>query len=221
MKNIAYILISLLVPLASIAQTDEEMAIKGKKIADDLAARNKAYSTIAASFTLTIESRQDKSTSDHEGTLLIKGNKYRLELLDMITYSDGNTVCTYLRNENEATYSSLDDSSSEEESITPMTILGSYGTNYKIRHVGTSTVDDGTLCDEVDLYPLDRASNITRVRLFVAQNSGNIKRVMQQCKDGVYYYVSIRDFYTNKTINDSEFVFNPQAFPGVNIVDLR
>lgn len=201
------------------AQTDAELSAMAKDLLDKMAAKNKSYKTIKATFTVTVDNKQAKTKADHDGTLSLKGDMYVLDILNAVTYFDGNTVCTWLREENEANISGIEDAG--EAAIGPMQILGSFDKGYKMRYIDNAAVD-GVPCAEVDLYPIDvKHNSISRVRLTIDRNSCTIKRIMQQGKDGTSYYVTIKSFDTNVDIPDSYFTFDASAHPGVEVVDLR
>lgn len=201
------------------AQSDAELSAMAKDLLDKMAAKNKSYQTIKTTFTVTVESKQAKTKTDHDGTLSVKGDMYVLDILNAVTYFDGKSVCTWLKEEKEANISGIEDAG--EAAIGPMQILGSFDKGYKMRYIDNTSVDN-VPCAEIDLYPIDvKHNNISRVRLTIDRNACVIKRIMQQGKDGTSYYVTIKTFETNVNIADSEFTFNVSAHPDVEIVDLR
>ncbi len=202
----------------TMAQTDEERSEIAKTYMEKVAKSNKSYSTINTSFTLTIDNKQQNTQDTHKGTLLIKGNKYRLNLMDNITYFDGTTICTWLVNDNEANISDVDENS--ETIVGPLQITNSFDKKYKMRYLQDTKVNNAN-CVEIDLYPIDRKTNITRVRLTIDKTNYTIKRIIQQGKDGMSYYVDITKFVTNENIADKEFSFDKAAHPDVEVVDLR
>lgn len=208
----------LLIASASIAQTDEERSEIAKTYMDKVTKKNKSYSTINTSFTLTIDNKQQNTKTNHKGSLLTKGNKYRLNLMDNITYFDGTTVCTWLVNDKEANISDVDETS--ESVVGPLQLTSSVDKKYKMRYLQDTKVNTAD-CVEIDLYPIDRKTNITRVRLTIDKKSYAIRRIMQQGKDGTSYYVDITTFTTNENVADKEFTFDKSAHPDVEIVDLR
>ncbi|MCQ2203258.1 MAG: outer membrane lipoprotein carrier protein LolA [Bacteroidales bacterium] len=215
------LLICILFNIASFnvyAQTDEERSEMGKMYLDKMSQKNKKYTTIKTTFTITIDNKQENSKNDYNGVLLAKGNMYRLELMNNITFFNGNTVCTWLVNDNEANITDAEDAA--DAAIGPMQLLGAYENGYKMRYMQDVKIGNSN-CVEVDLYPTDRKTNITRVRLTIEKDSYTIKRIMQQGKDGTSYFVNINTFTTGNNIDDKEFTFDPKAHPEVEVVDLR
>ena len=210
--------VSVLSVSVAMSQTDEERSEMAKQMLDKMQAKNKSYASTTAMFVLTLENHQDNSKREYKGMLKTKGNKYVLDVVNTVTFFDGSAVCTWLKDDREANITSADDAG--EAAIGPMQILGSYGSGYKMRYLDDVTVDKA-VCAEIDLYPTDHKSRITRVRLTVDKSTYTIKRIMQQCKDGTVYYVAISSFKTNVEIADSEFTFDVKQHPDVEVVDLR
>lgn len=204
--------------ICAFSQTEQERAEMAKTYLDKMSAKNKSYSTIQTDFTITIDNKQSNTKTDHNGSLAVKGDKYKLSLMNSITFFDGNSICTWLVEDKEANISDAEEGS--DALISPMQLLGSYDKGYKMRYMQDIKVGSND-CVEIDLYPIDHKTNITRVRLTIDKSSYSIKRLMQQGKDGTSYYVNINSFKTNAPIADNEFTFDAKAHPDVEVVDMR
>ncbi len=200
------------------AQTDEERALKGKEIVDKSSAKTKSYANISAKFALTIENKQARSIENYNGTMATKGEKYHLSLMNTETYFDGQAVYAWSKDNNEVTIYSPDDSGNNL--MNPQQILGNFDGAYKFLFIDEVAVDNRQ-CNEVDLYPIDRHSNVSRIRLFVDKQTNNVKSIIQQNKDGNVYTINISTMDTKTPIADSQFTFDKAANPGVEIVDMR
>lgn len=216
--NIVILTITFFTYTASSAQTDAERAEMGKMYLDKMSAKNKQYTTICATFTVTVDNKQLNTNDNYNGKLSVKGDKYILDFMDAITYFDGTTICTWQVKNKEANLTTAEDDS--ENPISPMRLLGSYENGYKMRYIQDVKIGD-TECVEVDLYPTQRKAQFSRVRLTIDKKQYMIKRLMQQGKNGTSYYVTINSFNTNMSIADTEFTFNSKAHPDVEIIDLR
>lgn len=216
--------IALLFALASIisvnttAQTEEELAAQAQELLQKMSDVNKKYTSIEASFTLTIDNKQQNKKSNHKGTLTIKGNKYVYELMGTTTYFDGQYTYAYVKDANEVTIEEPDESS--DFVVSPMSLFSAYEEGYKMRYIETTKVD-GSECGVVDLYPKDLNCNYSRIRLTIDKSSNAIKLLMKQGKDGVTLNVKVDTFKTNRNIPDTNFVFDTKANPKVEVVDMR
>ena len=200
------------------AQTDEERAQKGKEIVDKTSARTKSYANISASFILTIENKQAHSIDNYDGSMATKGEKYHLKLMNTETFFNGKAVYAWSKDNNEVTIYSPDDSSNGI--MSPQQILGNFDGSYKFLFIDEVSVDNRR-CNEVDLYPIDRHSNVSRIRLFVDIQTNNVKSIIQQNKDGNIYTIKITTIDTKTQLADKCFTFDKTANPKVEIVDMR
>ncbi len=212
------LLIAIIANITAMAQTDEERTEIAKSYMDKVSKKNKSYTTTKTAFTFTIDNKQSNTKTNHKGSLWTKGNKYKLNLLDNISYFDGTTLCTWLVNDKEANITDVDENS--EDVVGPLQLTGTFDKKYKMRYLQDTKVGSAD-CVEIDLYPIDRKTNITRVRLTVEKKTYAIKRIMQQGKDGTSYYVEVSTFVVNEAIADKEFTFDPKEHPEVEVVDLR
>ena len=200
------------------AQDDAESSAMAKEILDKMAENNKKYSTIDATFTLTIEDKKTKKQTEHKGSLTTKGNKYKLCIMNTETYFDGTDIYAWNKDAAEVTISEPDEN--DESAVTPAKILGSYEVGYKMRYVADAKVG-GVDCYEIDLYPENLNNTISRIRIDVDMKTYNIKSLMQQGKDGTSYYVKIDSFVTDSEIADSVFKFDATNNPDVEVIDMR
>ncbi|MFM7587946.1 MAG: LolA family protein, partial [Bacteroidota bacterium] len=60
-----------------------------------------------------------------------------------------------------------------------------------------------------------------KVRLTVHKGSRQIQKAIVFDKSGVQYAYSITAFKANPVLKEDLFAFNPKAYPGVEIVDMR
>ncbi|MGZ3853005.1 MAG: LolA family protein, partial [Flavisolibacter sp.] len=79
-----------------------------KKILDAVSAKFKTYKSPQASFTYKVENAQGKALSTKKGTVIMKGNKYKVVMDGMEIYSDGKTSWNYDKSANEVTVNNVD-----------------------------------------------------------------------------------------------------------------
>lgn len=209
---------ALMVSMAAVAQTDEDRSAMARDMLDKMSAKSKSYQTMTVSFTLTVDNRQADKKSDFKGSMDVKGDKYVLELMEQVTYFDGKNLYVWHKEVGEVNISESEEG--DESMMSPMKLFGAYEEGYRMLYVGDVTLD-GAICNEVDLFPDDRSSNISRIRLTLDEKTKMIKRLMQQGKDGTSYYVVIDNFKGNGPMADTHFVFDAKANPKVEVIDLR
>ena len=208
------ILLLLLTPL--VAQSPE--VLKAREILDKVSARTKSYTTIKADFSFTLENLQAQITDTHNGAILIKGDKYKVNLMGVDTYFNGNTMWMYMKEANEVNISGPD--MMEDDSLNPATIFSIYEEGFKYMHAGETTLN-GKRVDIIDLFPEKRNQPYTRIKLFIYKDNLQFARIMQIGRDGNNYIIDVKKMETNVPADDSLFRFDASKHPGVEIVDLR
>lgn len=202
------------ISLIATAQSQE----KAKNILDQVSAKTKAYPSIVAEFTFALENLQEEISEIYDGSIILKGDKYKVNLMDVDTYFDGQVMYTHMIDAEEVniTIPDLDD----EETLNPATIFSIYEEGYTFNYVTEGSVD-GKACHEIDLYPINRDKPFSRVKLLILVDNLQIYSIRQVGKDGNNYTVVVKNMKTNEQINDNTFVFDKAANPGVDVLDMR
>lgn len=198
------------------AQSPE--VLKAKQILDKVALKTKGYQTIKADFSFTLENIQEKMSDTHNGNILIKGNKYKVDLMGVETYFNGKTIWMYLKDVEEVNISDPD--LSNDETLNPATIFTIYEKGYKYLHVGETT-QNGKKADIIDLFPEERNKPFSRVKLVVYQDNSQIGKITQIGKDGNNYIIDIKKMVVDVPANDAEFTFDTAKHPKVEVIDMR
>jgi outer membrane lipoprotein-sorting protein len=214
--RIAALAITLMMAFQAGAQTDE--AAKAKEILNKVSAKTKQYQSIKADFSFELENLQDKIKETQDGSILLKGGKYRITLMGVVNYYDGKTLATWMKDAGEVNISEPD--MSDETMLNPANIFTIYEKGFKLKYIGEKTIAGKTMY-EIDLYPEDRNKPFSRVKLMINKEAMQIHSFMQQGKDGNNYTITLKKMETNVAAADSDFVFNKSANPKVQVIDLR
>jgi len=187
---------------------------KAKAILDELSAKTKAYTSIKAEFTFTIE-KKDKSKDVQNGKIQTKGSKYKLEIPGHEIYCDGKTLWDYIKDANEVQIK--DAETDKEDGISPTTIFTLYEKGFKYKFESETATQQ-----VITLFPdnPDKKKYHT-VKLYIDKTKKQISMVKMLMKDGSTHTYEIKKFETNTAIPDTDFVFNTKAHPGISIEDLR
>lgn len=200
--------------IAIIAQESE----KAKEILDKVSVKTKSYTSIKADFSFTLENLQESISETHEGSIIIKGNKYVVDLMDTRSYFDGKTLYTHMIDAEEVNVSEPDEE--DEAALNPAKIFSLYENGFKFQFLG-ERIDDGKTLYEIDLFPDTSDKPFSRIKLLIDKNSLVLKSMKQVGKDGNSYIIKVKTMETNKPYNDTEFTFNTAANPDVDIIDMR
>jgi chaperone LolA len=189
-----------------------------KKILDAVSAKFRTYKAPQASFTYKVENAQGKALSTKKGTVIMKGNKYKVNMDGMEIYSDGKTVWNYDRSANEVTVNNVDASGS---AMTPQKLLTNfYDRDFLYKYNGEKK--EGTRkIQEIELTPTDKSRPFHKVYLLVDKSTTGLYSARFMEKSGGRYSYTINSMKSTATASDKDFVFDKNKYPGVEVVDLR
>ena len=83
------------------------------------------------------------------------------------------------------------------------------------------TVDGVSVFMEFDLFPINRDKPYSKVSLEIIKDNLKISSIKQVGKDGNNYTIKVKNMQINTPMNDSMFVFDKEANPDVDVIDMR
>lgn len=197
----------------AMAQTDA----KAKAILETTSKKVNGLKSLKASFALKLAGSNGKVRESRKGTFTMKGQKYHVNLTGQEIICDGKTVWTYMKDGNEVQVSNYNPS---EQTMSPTKLFTNfYDKEYKYRYVGARTVA-GKPCDIVEMVPLNKAKQFSKVELAVDKSSNIVGGNVWE-KNGNQYMYEVSGYTPNAAVTEAEFTFNAKAHPGVEVVDLR
>lgn len=214
MKTFCSFIVLLAITIGANAQSAE----KAKEILDKVSAQTKAYPSIIADFSFKMENLQENIEELYDGSITLKDNKYKVSLMDVDTYFDGEVMYTHMIDAGEVNITLPDPD--DEETLNPATIFNIYQEGYKLNYVGEGNAE-GRDVYEIDLYPTNRDKPYSRIKLLIFQDDLTLFSFRQVGKDGNNYTVIVKKMITNKQVNDKTFVFDTAAHSDVDVIDMR
>ena len=145
-------LLFVLLAYAVFAQNDP----KAKEILDKAAAKFKAYPAAEIDFTLTMENPSENIHEMHEGKAWMKGNLYKLNVMDVENYYDGKNIYTYMPEVQEVNIKNPNEE--EEEMLNPTTLFDIHNQGFDQKLVST-----GNDITYIELFPTDKSRNFTKI----------------------------------------------------------
>ena len=189
-----------------------------KKVLDAVSAKFKTYKAPQATFTYTVENAQGKALSTKKGSVIMKGNKYKVTMDGLEIYSDGKTTWNYDKSANEVTVNNVETSGT---AMTPQKLLTNfYDKDFYYKDNGTQKVNGKTV-EEIELTPTDKTRPFHKVYLYVDKTNNNIYSARFMEKSGGRYSYTINSLKTNSSATDADFLFDKNKHSGVEVVDLR
>ncbi len=208
---------TLLIALTILFSTAFSQNKKAEEILNDIKEKTESYRSIKIEF--TYDMRNDKAGIDEtqQGVILVKGDKYRLEIAGQVVINDGETIWTYIREANEVQINSVDEE--DESIITPTTLLSSYTDDYKPKY-DKETVWMGHEVHVIELKPLEDKS-YKYIKLKTDKEKDRLLQISIYDKNNNLFEYSVREFKPNVLFNPNDFKFNPEDYPDVEVIDMR
>lgn len=212
MKSLqSLIILSIALLTQAIAQKDPA----AKEVLDAMSNKYKKIPAFQAEFSYTMEDDGDEIDEGFRGTILVKGEKYKLIMDEQEITFDGSDIYTYLKEENEVTISEYDP---EEEEISLSTIFNIYQSGYK--YVYTESKNNGAI-DVVDLVPEDRDKDYFKIRMEISSAGKELKNFKVFDKSGSRYVYKVLKFKEDPSITDKAFAFEQSKYPNAEVIDFR
>jgi outer membrane lipoprotein-sorting protein len=216
MKN----LFSLLFVCVSFLISAQDQDPKAKAILDDLSKTTKAYKTITADYVFTILNKEKKQVEKQAGKVLIKGNKFKLDIPGNTIVGDGKTLWNYSKDAKEVTIKNFE--AENEDQLNPSKIFTIYETGYKFKYDKEEKVGTAT-CHVIDLYPSVKPEKkkFHTAKIYVDKAKKQITKLVMLMKDGGQNVYEIKTLKANLEIADPVFVFDTKGFKPDQISDER
>lgn len=213
MKTKLFSLAILLFTTVSVASAQNARAI----LDNASGAYNKAGG-VTVSFTLDSKDTKSKSVYSYEGKAYMKGDKFKIDIPDAITWFDGTTQWTYIKDTEEVSISNP--TGIELQSISPSALFSIYKKGHNLVYKGEKRVAGKTV-QEIELIPQKKGADISKIIVLIDKSSSIFSKITLVSKTGVENTLSIKSYQPNSTIADNLFTFNKKDYPKAEIVDLR
>ena len=185
-----------------------------KKILTELSEKTKTYKSMSIDFKLTIKSKDINESQ--VGKAHTKGSKFHYTTTDREVFCDGETVWSYIKDDNECYIDDIEDVSD----FNPSEIMTIWDKDFSHQYV--KEVSAGSNIHEIKLFPTNpKESKYHTIILTVDRNKKQIKKVIIKTKDGLTLIFSITKFLANSEIGDSVFKWQKAKHPGVTEEDNR
>lgn len=215
MKKSILFLITLLFSAGLFAQTSKKN--EAETLMERISKRYKAFKTMKADFSYAIESRQNKNTEKQKGQILIKGNRFKLDIANQLIICDNKTVWTYSKEINEVQISKYD-SKNNAVRLDDLFTMYSKGFLYKLLE---SKKEAGKEIVVVELTPKDKKKNFFKIKVTVDKTNQTIISSQVFDKSGTIHTYTVINQVPNLIFKDNQFGFDPKQYPGCEVVDLR
>ena len=215
MKKILILLAAL--SLFSCIQAQTAKPNEAEKLMERISKRYKAFKSIKADFVYTIENKQQKSQEKQKGNILVKGNKFRLDIANQLIICDNKTMWTYSREVNEVQVTNY---SPKEGAIRMDDIFTMYGKGFIYKTLENKK-EGGKDITVIELTPKDKKKKFFKIKVTVDKTNQSIVSSQIFDKTGTVHTYLVNNQVPNLKFDDNQFVFDTKKYPGIEIIDLR
>ena len=186
-------------------------------VLDQMSEKYNSLNSFKADFTYSLENKMEDIQEEFAGDIVVKGDKFKLDLGDQVIFNDGEIMWTYLKDVNEV---NIDYYLPADGDMTPSNIFTAYRDGYKYMVAGEESMG-GKSYDIIDLVPDDPNKPFYKVKLWIGKQDHTLKQWKLFDKSGNTYLYDIKNFNSSYNATDNEFVFEESKYPGVELIDLR
>lgn len=212
MKVISLTITFLIFSLFTVSGQSDQQAVK---ILDSFSSKAISAPSVSMKFRLVTFDQAEDSRDTLKGSVILSGDKYRLELPDNIIFFNGQTSWSYLPAEKEVTVTNAD---KEDDSFMsrPSTVFTMYKNGYKSRLI-EETADRYV----IDLYPEDLKSELIRIRLTIGKSLLDLKNLEYKRRDGITATLYVQQYDLKQKPSADAFTFQKEKNREVEIIDMR
>jgi outer membrane lipoprotein carrier protein len=185
------------------------------KILDKFSSNALGAPSVSMRFHLITTDQTENSRDTLSGSVIISKDKYKLDLTESITWFNGETSWSYLPAEKEVTIAKADRKDNSFQNR-PSLVFSIYKNGYKCR-----LIEDKPALYIIDLYPTDSKNELVRVRLCIGKPAMDLISLEYKKKDGIVSTLHVVDYNLTLKPETDTFVFRPERFKGVEVVDIR
>lgn len=190
-----------------------------QSILDKLSDKAKGYKTFTADYDSRLFDEKNGIDMSQKGSIMVKGQKYYLDLPDYIIISDDETMWTYDKGENTCYVDSKEDM--EDDTFSPSEMFTIWEKDFRHEYQSLEKVD-GKPAHMINLYPNNPDDKpYHTLQLYVDKAKMEVVMVVVKGREGSDITYSVQNFKTNVPIDDSKFKFSQSKHPGVEIIDNR
>jgi outer membrane lipoprotein carrier protein len=212
MKRFILLFIAALFQVLNLWGQNDRQAVS---ILDKFSAQATSAPSVSMKFLIISDDQVEKTRDSVSGSVIISKNSYKLDLPENIIWFNGETSWSYLPAEKEVTITKPNKKDDSFQSR-PSSIFTMYKKGYKNR-----LVEEKSDSYIIDLYPEDIKNELIRVRLTISKPALILKNFEYKRRDGTDINIIIKEYSLKKVPDPGMFVFTPEKYKGVDIIDMR
>ncbi len=217
MKSLNWLVLSILLLMMG-SNISNAQTPQARQFLNEVSKRYDSFTTMAASFTLTISNEDAGLQENKKGEVKISGEKYVVEMDDLMRVCDGASIWTFFKEDDEVQINEFDP---EEQELSPAELFTIYEKDYDAKIIDEQELN-GSSYYIIDLHPLEPEEHpYHSVRVTINKDSQLIQEARIKAKNGTDFIYSISEFHYNQIMDGATFSFDPDDHGDIDIIDLR
>ncbi len=189
-------------------------SINAKKLLDEVATKVKSYNNSTIKFNYTLTNAKEKINQNSQGTVVLKGNQYMLNIFGITKIYDGKKNYTINPEDEEVTISTVTEKN--EDQISPAKMLNFFSTGYSYKTDVQKTIK-GKKIQFIKLISKSNTDAKKAITIGIDMQTKQIFNVVDADKKGTIITYTITSFKTNQVLPKNQFVFNASKYPNYYI----
>lgn len=201
--------------ISGLAQFPSEK--EAKKLMDKVSQHYQTLKSLEIQFSYELKVG-DKSDGIQKGSLISKGDMYKLSLPDIDLYCDGTDHYAHLKKNKEIQISRRDESDNRYH---PKSLASIHKSGSFLFRIEDKIVEKSKKLTVVEFKPTDKNESVFKIKLFINESENLIEKVQWFEKSGKTTLVSFTRMQSNKSYADTFFKPDYKNLSGVHVEDLR
>ena len=190
---------------------------KAEALLNEVSKKVKSYDNISIDFKYVLENKAENINQETRGDVILKNNKYKLNILGITRLYDGNKLYSISPEDEEVTVSSQNDD--DENNITPSKMLSFYEDGYTYAMDIVQNIK-GRKIQLVKLTPIDSNSEIKTIYLGVDSQTKHIYNLITVGKNDTKTILTVNSFKTNAPLSKTLFTFDANKYKNYYVNNL-
>ena len=180
---------------------------------DEASATMSGYKTISMDFDYVLDNKAEDVSQALTGTLLLKGDKYVVNLFGSTQIFDGSKTYTIIPENEEVNISDADVDS--ENTFTPSKFYSFYksGYTYAMDEVKST---DGKKIQFIRLTPIDSDSEVSSILVGIEVSTKHIYQVIEIGNNETRTTLTAKNMRTDENIGENAFTFDEKKYTDLN-----
>lgn len=184
---------------------------------NEVYAAAQSYKNISVDFKYVLENDSEDIKQETQGDVIMKGDKYVLNVLGITRLFDGKKLYTISPEDEEVTVSS--DNSEDENNMTLSKMMSFYKDGYNYNMDILQNVK-GRKIQFVKLTPIDTNAEVKDIYLGIDLNTKHIYKLIEIGINGTKTTLIVNSFKTDEPISETLFTFDQNKYKDYYINNL-